>query len=384
MHSTDASRNTARPVVIDGRMIFQDQCHGIARVTIEFIRNLPAGGEREVVLVLAAGQQQDRFDIGDLGEHVTIEYCTSAIGRPWELRDLHRLLRRVDAGVFYAPYHALAPLRVPCPLVVGLHDCILESDRRLSGSFARATAYRANTMRTLRQAVAVVVPSQTTAALLPAFYGRVPPATVCPNGVDPMFWQVGESAVAAARATFGLPERYVLHVGARRLHKNQSVLVEALAAMSEDVGLVLLGHHDPRIVDPLDELAARLGVSSRIVAVDDVDDAQLAALYAGAGVLAFPSVAEGFGLPPLEAMAAGVPVVASAIPVVAEVCEDAAVLVSPFSADQWACALQEVLDSPALRDRLVQDGAKVAAAASWQVGAARLYELLDDAAAGPS
>lgn len=384
MRSTRTARDGARPIVIDGRMIFQDQCHGIARVTIEFIRNLPAGREREVVLLLAEGRTQDRFDISDLGEHVGIEYCRSAVGRPWELRDLHRVLGRLDAGVFFSPYHALAPLRVPCPLVVGLHDCILESDRRLSGSLVRAGAYRANTLRTLRQAVATVVPSQTTAALLPAFYDRVPPATVCPNGVDPLFWQAGAGAVADVRATFGLPERYVLHVGARRLHKNQSVLVEALAAMREDVGLVLLGHHDPRIADPLDELAARLGVSSRIVAVDDVDDTQLAGLYAGASVLAFPSVAEGFGLPPLEAMAAGVPVVASAIPVVAEVCENAAVLVSPFSPDQWAHALQDVLDSTALRDRLVQDGHKVAAAASWRVGAARLYELLDDVAARPS
>jgi glycosyltransferase involved in cell wall biosynthesis len=345
-------------------------------VTIELIRNLPRDRSREVVLILAAGQSE-RFDISDLSEHVSIRYCSSAISRPWEVRDLRRVLREVNAGVFFAPYHALAPLQVPCPLVIGLHDCIFESDRRLAGNLPRAVAYRANTLRTLRQASAVIVPSQTTAALLPANYSHVPPATVCPNGVDTAFWLATSTQKAAARAQFGLPENYILHVGARRLHKNQSVLIEALAMMNGDTVLVLLGHHDPRIADPLDDLASRLGVTDRIICLDDVSDALLSGLYAGASVLAFPSTMEGFGLPPLEAMASGVPVVASAIPVVAEVCADAAVLVSPFSPHQWAEALHEVLGSEDLRSRLIQNGHKVASAASWQQGSQQMYELLD-------
>lgn len=356
-------------------MIYQDQCHGIARVTIELIRNLPAERSSDIVLLLAR-DRTTQFDIGDLEKYVRLEYCSSVIGRPYDLRDLWRTLRRLDAGVFYSPYHALAPLRVPCSLVVGLHDCIVETDRRLAGSWLNARLYRANTLRVLRQASAVVVPSVATKESLPAFYSTVPPTTVCLNGVDAAGWRVALDEVAVARRELNLPARYILHVGARRLHKNQRVLVEALPALDPDVSLVLLGHRDPRVADEVGELAARLGVTDRVIALEGVADSLLRGVYAGAEVFAFPSVVEGYGLPPLEAMAAGVPVVASATPAVAEVCHGAALLVSPFSPDHWVEALGAVLASSALKAELVAKGNVVAAAASWSDGAEQLYRVL--------
>jgi len=124
---------------------------------------------------------------------------------------------------------------------VGLHDCIVESDRRLAGSWLNARLYRANTLRVLRRAAAVVVPSVATKELIPAFYSSVPPTTVCLNGVDVGSWRASAQDIAAARRELNLPPRYILHVGARRLHKNQRVLVEALPALDPDVSLVLLG-----------------------------------------------------------------------------------------------------------------------------------------------
>ena len=138
------SSDRPRTVAIDGRMIFQEQCHGIARVTIELIRNMPDDMAGDIFLILAEGRST-RFDLTGLPAHVEIRQTSSVVARPHDLRDLWRVLREINAGVLYAPYHALAPLYVPCPLVVGVHDCILESDRRLARPRGRRVGVKTNT-----------------------------------------------------------------------------------------------------------------------------------------------------------------------------------------------------------------------------------------------
>ena len=119
--------------------------------------------------------------------------------------------------------------------------------------------------------------------------------------------------MAAARARYQLPERFILAVGAHRPHKNHEVLVRALAAVPGDVGLVIVGYFDPSFRDPLPGLIAELGLESRVTLVPEVAEEWLPAVYRAASVFAFPSLAEGYGIPVLEAMAAGVPVVMSNI-----------------------------------------------------------------------
>lgn len=368
-------------IAIDARMLSQEQCHGIGRVIIEFVKRFPPArpGDAEVVVILAEGRSS-KFDLDPLIEAAEVVYSTSAIGRPYDVADLRRQLKRLDAGVMFAPYHALAPVAIPCDLVVGVHDCILESDIRLSGGWWRSMAYRANTERVLRGASAVVVPSESTRALLPAYYTKVPPVHVCPNGVDPVAWSAREEETERARGELRLPGRYVLNIGARRPHKNQAVVIEALTHMDDDVDLVLVGDHDPRVPDKVDEAVARFGLEGRVRQLSRLRDYQLRGIYGGAELFAFPSIAEGFGLPPLEAMSAGVPVVASAVPVVAEVCRDAAVYASPFNPEHWADALTWLLKEPEAQDRLRARGTEIAAATTWEPGAQRLYDLLQQAA----
>jgi glycosyltransferase involved in cell wall biosynthesis len=156
--------------------------------------------------------------------------------------------------------------------------------------------------------------------------------------------------------------RVVLSVSAKRPHKNLLRLVQAVAGLP-DVALVVPGYRTPH-ADELEAEAERLGIVLRMP--DWVPDADLEGLYALAGVLAFPSLYEGFGLPVLEAMARGVPVVTSARGSLAEVAGDAALIVDPESVPAIADALGAVLDRPDLAQDLRARGLERARAFSWE------------------
>jgi glycosyltransferase involved in cell wall biosynthesis len=188
--------------------------------------------------------------------------------------------------------------------------------------------------------------------------------------------------VAAARELYGLPDRFILTVGAHRPHKNHEILVRSLAALPAHVSLVIVGYFDPTFSEPLPALIRELGLTSRIRLVPEVADEWLPAVYSAASVFAFPSLAEGFGIPVLEAMACGLPVVASSIPAVAEIAGRAAVLVDPRDQDGWTSAIAALLDEPALAGRLAGAGRAVARGVSWRRGASALRALLARVATG--
>ncbi|HZU79409.1 MAG TPA: glycosyltransferase family 1 protein [Acidimicrobiales bacterium] len=171
--------------------------------------------------------------------------------------------------------------------------------------------------------------------------------------------------------------RYIVAVGTIEPRKDLPTLVRAfdrLAGARPDVALVIAGGEGWG-VEPLDEAVHRSSFASRIVRTGYVPDDVLARLLAGAAVLAFPSLYEGFGLPPLEAMAAGVPVVATAAGAVPEVVGDGAVVVPVADPDALADGLASVLDDDDRRAALVAAGSRRAAQFSWESCAAGLAAL---------
>ena len=243
-------------------------------------------------------------------------------------------------------------------------------------------AYPALVRRAVLRGAFVHTPSQFVADEFVAAVGvHAERVRAIPHGLGRLDRPSDRYAAGANSPLRQLP--YVLAIGTVEPRKGYPTLVAAfaeLAAQRPDLQLVIAGS-EGRGTRELDAAVASVGCGARILRLGYVDSATRASLLAGAAVLAYPSIYEGFGLPPLEAMAAGVPVVATAGGAIPEVVGDGAVVVPVGDAAALASALGQVVDDEQLRRELVARGRVRAARYSWESAADAMVALYADAAA---
>ena len=201
---------------------------------------------------------------------------------------------------------------------------------------------------------------------------------VIPEGVEPRFQPEPDLArLAAVRRKYALPERFILHVGTIEPRKNLPALLEAYAAIrlqppaavqASNLQLVIAGGKGWLDASFFERLR-QLGLEEQVVLTGYVADDDLPVLLNAAEVFAFPSVFEGFGLPPLEAMACGVPVICSNASSLPEVVGDAALLLPPTDVRAWVEALGRLLADPELRAELRTRGLARARSFTWETAA---------------
>lgn len=292
----------------------------------------------------------------------------------WEQAALPGLVRQHRLDLLHGAVN-VTPLLSLCPTVVTIHDL---SFMRYPQAFpAPQRMYlQSQVRRSARHARRVIAVSQATKEDVVALFG-VPPEriTVIYNGVDDMFSPATPEEIDAFRRQRGLPQRFVLHLGTLEPRKNLARLVEAFAqarqqlAASDDLKLVLAGGKGWGY-DDIFAAVERLGLQKQVLFPGYVPDADLPWFYRAATVFAYPSLLEGFGLPVVEAMACGTPVITSAVSSLPEVAGDAALLVDPLSADALADALVRVLHDSTLAGEMRRRGLLQASRFSWQRTAA--------------
>jgi glycosyltransferase involved in cell wall biosynthesis len=336
----------------------------------------------DVVAVYPGADDPPRHPLPSAGEHLTVLHPRHSVTAesPWAQLELPLAARRQHLDAWHSPFPAV-PLLLPAPVVVTHHDCIPERFPTYFGVAHRAL-YRGGVWTSMKRARLVITPSQMSADDLVHFY-RVPRQRirVVPHGVD-LPPPSDAAAGAQHRARLGVPDGYVLIVGRPRPHKGYVTLVRALARMApgERPHLVRVGRPDLRLPDGHEEEARRLGVG--LTGLVGIGDDELLALYRGAALVAVPSRVEGFGLPLLEALAAGAPVLASAIQPLEASGGDAARYVEPADDEEaWAEALVAALGDTAWRERAAVAGPARAATFPWSASAQATLAVYREAAA---
>lgn len=275
------------------------------------------------------------------------------------------------------------------PAVVHQHDAMYVTHADLFAPLKRHILI-SMFKRSIRRAAAVVTPSSAAREDIMRCYGAPAEKTfVVPNAVDLSNFRPddGSSATAKILARFSVSRPYAVYLGAVERNKNLAVLLDAFALFARDLPeyqLAIVGKWRQETkagyYPELQGQIARLGLADKVVFTGYVSNAERRALLAGASMLAFPSVAEGFGLPPLEAMASGVPAIAARIPASEEVVGDAGMLVAPGDPADLAAAMTRVARNPSHRDELIRRGFERVKEFSWKRSAERLLEILERAA----
>jgi glycosyltransferase involved in cell wall biosynthesis len=286
---------------------------------------------------------------------------------------LTRVLRNLGSDdLFFSPGYN-APLYCSAPFIFTIHDLI--HIRCPESSRPQFHLYYATVMkRACRRAARILTVSEFTRKDIIDWSG-VPLEKVenVGNGIEPTYRPVGDS--------YGLPFPYLLTVSNRKPHKNEFRIVEAFANADLDsrLHLAFTGQLTPELAEWIE----KQGVAARVEFLGAVPEEMLPSVYRGAEALIFPSLYEGFGLPIVEAMACGTPVVTSNVTAMPETAGDAALLVDPRSVEQITKAVERVVGDRRLRQELKERGIARAAQLRWESTSCRVGHLLAELCPSP-
>ena len=288
-----------------------------------------------------------------------------------------------DRGIYHATEHLLP--WTTRPTVMTVHDLIFERYPE-HHTLANRTFLRVAMPLFVRRADAIIAVSKHTKRDLLELY-RTPPAKVhvVEEGIEERFSPVAEEAVRLALEKHSIRRPYLLMVGTLEPRKNHALAFDALARLKAAGWphcLVVAGSRG-WLFDNVQNNVERLQLSDDVIFTGRVPDADLPAIYSGADCLLMPSLYEGFGIPVLEAMACGTPVVCSKASSLPEVAGPAARYIESMTAEGLAEAVRHVLSNPQLAEQMCTQGLRQAARFCWREAALQTADVYRETAGGP-
>ncbi|HNT30071.1 MAG TPA: glycosyltransferase family 1 protein [bacterium] len=335
---------------IDARMIFYT---GIGRHVLNLVTRIPRLDPDNDYRLFVRPEDEKRIAelIGDENPRVT---CVPTVSSIYNLREqtTHlRILQQARLDLLHVP-HFNIPILYRGKLIVTIHDLIQAHfpSQETANAGLKRLAYKLVISLALRKAQRIsVVSKYTRDDIIRTFHTPAEKIEVIYNGIDECWEKTTYDAGLAEHvlARYGVKKPFLLYVGLSSLHKNLLRLIEAMQFVrkhsAHDIQLAIAGKKDPRYLPQLEAKIKELHLEQAVVFTDFLGDADLKIMYNSAEAFVFPSLYEGFGLPPLEALQSGLPVVSSNATSLPEVLGDAATYFDPTSVLDMAKAITSVL-----------------------------------------
>ncbi|GJM40461.1 MAG: glycosyl transferase family 1 [Ardenticatenaceae bacterium] len=341
---------------------------GIGRYVSQLAQHLVPLLQTDEQLLLLHDAQEDGWPLPATSDHV-LRVATAvspfSLAQQWKIP---KLLRQLDAATYHSAYY-LMPYRPNVPTLLTLYDLIPEQ-------FPQMVSFRARLFTKIATRLALqtgdrflAISEATRLAFLKVYNIDYAKITTIPLAVDTHFRPQSSTAVHALGDKLNLPQPYLLYLGINKPHKNLARLVNAWQSVVQTVphapALIIAGAWDSRY-EAVKTAVSQQELTDHIKFIGRVEDADLPTLYSGAQLFVFPSLAEGFGLPILEAMACGTAVACSNTSSLPEVGADAVAYFDPTDTQQMASTLQNLIQNEARLADLAQKGLVQATNFSWE------------------
>ena len=297
---------------------------------------------------------------------------------------IDKLLKGID--VFFSPHIFPAALSKNCPSVITFHDLSFRIHPEFYSFSKNFWHFSVNPKKLAKRATKIITVSESTRDDLVNFYGIKPSKIkVIYSGINCESRITNyESRILKIRKKYNLPEKYILYLGTLEPRKNIVSLIKAFEEFKKTYNLqpttynLVVAGAKGWLYKNIFEAAKNSPVKNDIIFTGFIDDQDKPALYQSAELFVYPSFYEGFGFPPLEAMACGTPVITSDFSSLPEAVGDAALMINPYDVDQLAMAMREILSDENLKNELIEKGFKQVEKFSWQKCARETLDTLLD------